>query len=104
MITTTYNTPGEVTANGSALEVMRNKRVWPDSEEVTLGQGAGEGHEPGNDQHHLGTLGVGPVGDGEHDGRQSVKGDDNHHKTRGIEPEDPETEYSCDDQHKRTVT
>ena len=39
-----------------------------DSEEVTLWEGADEGQEPGNDQHHLGPLGVGPVEDGEHDG------------------------------------
>ena len=38
-----------------------------DSEEVTLGQGADEGQEPDNGQHHLGPLGVGPVGDGRHD-------------------------------------
>ena len=38
-----------------------------DSEVVTLGQGADEGHEPGNEQHHLSPLGVRPVGDGEHD-------------------------------------
>jgi hypothetical protein len=38
-----------------------------DSEEVTLGQGTDEGHEPGNDQHHLGPLGVGHVGDGGQD-------------------------------------
>ena len=76
-----------------------------DSEEVTLGQGEDDGHEPGNDQHHLGPLGVGPVGDGEHDGRQSVQGDDNHHKTRGIEPEDSEEKkYLCDDQQSQTAT
>ena len=75
-----------------------------DSEEVALWQGADEGHEPGNDQHHLGPLGVGPVGDGEHDRRQSVQRDDNHHKTRGIETKDPETKYLYDDEHNQTVT
>ena len=75
-----------------------------DGEEVTLWQGEDEGHEPGNDQHQLGPLGVGPVGDGEHDGRQSVKGDDNHHKTRGIEPKDPETEYLYNGGRYQTAT
>ena len=70
-----------------------------DSEEVTLGQGADEGHEPGNEQHHLSPLGVRPVGDGEHDRRQSVQRDDNHNKTRGIEPKDPKTRYSCYEQN-----
>ena len=70
-----------------------------DIEEVTLGQGADEGHDPGNNQHHLGPLGVRPVGDGEHDRRQSVQRDDNHHKTRDIEPKDPVRRYLCDDGH-----
>ena len=70
-----------------------------DIEEVTLGQGADEGQDPGNDQHHLGPLGVRPVGDGEHDRRQSVQRDDNHHKTRDIESKDPEIRYLCDDGH-----
>ena len=75
-----------------------------DIEEVTLGQGADEGQDPGNDQHHLGPLGVRPVGDGEHDRRQSVQGDDNHHKTRGIEPKDPKTKYLCDEHHNQNAT
>ena len=41
---------------------------------------------PGHDEHHLGPLGVGHVGDGEHDGRETVKGDDNHDEPRSIKP------------------
>ena len=34
-----------------------------------LGEGAEGGHGPGQEQHDLGPLSVGPVGYGEHDGR-----------------------------------
>ena len=40
---------------------------------------------PGHDEHHLGPLGVGHVGDGEHDGRETVKRDDNHDEAGEIE-------------------
>ena len=62
--------------------------------EITLGQGTDGGQAPGKDQHHLGPLGVGHVGDGEHDGRETIKGDDNHDEAREIETNNPDEDHN----------
>ena len=49
---------------------------------------------PGHDEHHLGPLRVGHVGDGEHDGRETIKGDDNHDEAREIETNNPEEDHN----------
>ena len=49
--------------------------------------------DPGHDEHLFGPLGVGQVGDGEHDGREPIKGDDNHDKTGEVEPNNPEEDH-----------
>ena len=50
-------------------------------------------HCPGKDEHYLCPLGAGHVGDGAHYGRETVKGDDNHHEARGIESKDSKEDH-----------
>ena len=46
-------------------------------------------HDPRNGEHQLGPAAAGYVRDGEHDGRETVKGDDNHDEPRSIKPKNP---------------
>ena len=54
-----------------------------------LRQRADGGHDVGRDQHDLGQVGVGHVGDGAHDGVQPVQGDDDHDEAGQVEANDP---------------
>ena len=49
---------------------------------------AERGHDPSHGEHQLGPLASAYVGDREHDGRETVKGDYNHDEPRGIETKD----------------
>ena len=56
---------------------------------MNLRKGTDRSCNPGNDEHRIGPLGVGHMGDGEHDGRKTVKGDDNHDEAGEIETNNP---------------
>ena len=58
-----------------------------------MGESTEQGSQPGNHQHLLGQPGVGDVGQGEHDGRQAVKGDDYHDETREVVANDSEEDH-----------
>ena len=47
------------------------------------------GHDPRTGEHQLGPAAAGYVGDGEHDGRETVKGDHNHDEPRSIKTKNP---------------
>ena len=48
------------------------------------------GHDPRNGEHQLGPAAAGYVRDGEHDGRETVKGDHNHDEPGSIKTENSE--------------
>ena len=58
-----------------------------------LREGADGSCNPGNSEHDLCPPGVGHVGDGEHDGGETVKGDDNHEKAGEIETNNPKEDH-----------
>ena len=75
-----------------ALCVIRYEGVTLQLEDEWLRQCAQWGGDPGNHQHDLG-LAAGSVGDGEHDGRETVQGDDNKDEAGEIESKDSEEDH-----------
>ena len=57
-----------------------------------LGQWADWCSSPGNEEESLGELGVGQVGDGIHDGVQTVHWDHDHHEAGQVKSNNPERE------------
>ena len=72
-----------------ALPVGPDDGVRLEAEDDGLGDWAEHGHGPSHHQQPPGAVDRGPVGDGEHDGRESVKRDHNHDEAREINANNP---------------
>ena len=79
-------------SNCSTLCVITHEGVAFQLKYEGLWEGTEWGCNPGYHQHDL-RLAAGPVGDGEHDGRETVQGDDNKDEAREIESENSEEDH-----------